>query len=133
VNPPYTEDLINRTIGKVLSELNANGSTKSVSKVVYIILPNWQDLKSIQKLLASPMLLHSIVIKPGEMYFEMQNQEAYIVRSENLYVVLYNKIGQDQEYDKQLIAGLLAIKKYKPKTASTRILGSVFSNTMLYI
>lgn len=127
INPPYTEEIINRTIDKLLDQM---GSLKT-AKAFFVILPNWMDNDSINNLLHSKYTLKSIVIKPGEMFFETQNQSAYITKTEQIYCVIYNKIGRDSECDKILVDGLDKIKRIKPKGTSTSIIGSLYFNTTI--
>jgi hypothetical protein len=118
VNPPYTEKIINESIVKVLGDLKS-AKIKNVIKAVYMILPNWENLDGLDLLLKSPFLLKAIIVKPGEMYFEMQNQMPYTLKTEQFYCILYNNIGIDKNYDDTLTDGLTAIKKFKPGTQST--------------
>jgi hypothetical protein len=106
INPPYLESVIDDTIDKVLKHLQ-NADDKKEKFTAYLILPAWDDMKSIQTLQSSKYTIKSIKLT-NDMFFELLDGTPYFIKTPQRYTVVSTSNSD------ALIDGLLNIKKVTP-------------------
>jgi hypothetical protein len=87
INPPFTEDLMEKTVDKVLKFLEYDNLIGSPVNI-FLLMPSWDDAKAVNKLRASEYKIFEKKLVKGSYNFEDKNGVEFVSCVDSLYFVL---------------------------------------------
>lgn len=91
INPPFTEDLMEKTVDKVLKFLEYDNLIGSPVNI-FLLMPSWDDAKAVNKLRASEYKIFEKKLVKGSYNFEDKNGVEFVSGVDSLYFVLSKEL-----------------------------------------